>query len=377
MLTRRQFIAAGAVAGVGVLTAGVPSGLAAAERTMSESERMKSWNGSTGIDRLMLAGTLAASSHNTQPWYFRASEEYLDLVGDSDRLMGLADSRHREFYLSLGCALENTVLAAADSGVGVIIEESLASDSRAPYLRARFVAEGQTADPRLAAAIPLRQTNRGPFDTTRGVPTRVLRELEVLSGEGARVTWLTSEEDRARFTQLSVDATLAHVADTELQRDSHRWYRMRRSDAEQSRDGITVASANLSAPASLLLGLFPPSSDVFDDGWETATRDTHCGTAPAFGIVTVEAGDPSAWIMAGRSYQRLQLAATLEGIGVHPISQALTMRDRELAEGAGGRFASGLDGLGGAGEVALVFRIGYPLRTQPMSLRRDPVIKTT
>lgn len=46
-----------------------------------------------------------------------------------------------------------------------------------------------------------------------------------------------------------------------------------------------------------------------------ATRETHCGTAPAFGLIVVEnANDRGAWVHAGRVYQRLQLAATLEGI---------------------------------------------------------------
>ena len=159
-----------------------------------------------------------------------------------------------------------------------------------------------------------------------------------------------------------------------MQRDSHRWYRMRRTDAERFRDGITVASANLAFPVPLILGLMPPTPDSFDGGWAKATEETHCGTAPAFGMIVAErAGDHRAWLETGRAYGRMQLRATLTGIATHPLSQALAVRDREVSAGAPSAFASGLEKLAGPGEVVLAFRLGYPKREQQPSFRRAPV----
>jgi len=373
-MTRRDFVkgaagiaAVAAVAGVG--------GVVVWDRTTQPQNPTEAWNTATGIDRILLAATLAPSSHNTQPWRFRVDSKGIDLLGDLGRTMGKADPRLRELHVSIGCALENAAIAAASAGTPVVVDRVPGAPS-SHFARLRFAKQGARAgaNPDLAAAIPLRRTNRGPYDEKRAV-TPALAALGSLASENVRVVWLTDPDTRVRFSQLSAEATQAHVTDAEIQRDSHRWYRMSRSDAEKYRDGITVGGANLPGTVSLLMGLFPPTPESFDAGWAKATRDTHCGTAPAFGMLVVEdAGDHSAWVEAGRTYQRIQLAAAMKGVSTHPISQALAIRDREVMAGLPGPFSAGLAQLGGVGEVVLAFRIGYPTRQQRPSLRRAPVV---
>ncbi len=377
-MTRRDFVkgaagvtAVAAVAGVG--------GVIVWDRTTQPEDPVDVWNATVGTDRILLAATMAPSSHNTQPWRFRVGSQQIEIIADTDRTMGKADPRLRELHLSLGCALENAVIAAAAAGTPVAVEQVPGStgspDTHVATLRFSAEADGADANADLAPAIPKRRTNRGPFDEERPVAADTLATLGALASDAVRVVWLTDADARARFTDLSVKATEAHIADTEVQRDSHRWYRMSRSDAEKYRDGITVSGANLPWAISLLMGLLPPTPDSFDAGWAKATNDTHCGTAPAFGMLVVEnAGDTSAWVEAGRTYERIQLAAAMDGMSTHPISQALTIRDREVAAGSPGAFAGGLTELGGAGEVVLAFRIGYPTREQPPSMRRAPVV---
>ncbi len=373
-MTRRDFVkGAAGVTAVAALT-GV-GGTMAWNRATQPEDPSDAWSTATGIDRILLAATLAPSSHNTQPWRFRTNPEGIDLLGDTDRTMGRADPRLRELHVSLGCALENAAIAAAAAGTPVVIEQVPdAPDGHFATLRFAAETEGDGANAELATAIPRRRTNRGPFDE-RVVAPASLAALGALCNENVRVVWLTDPEARARFTDLSVKATEAHIADTELQLDSHRWYRMSQSDAEEYRDGITVRGANLPVVISLFMELFPPTPDSFDAGWAKATRTTHCGTAPVFGLLIGEnAGDKSEWVNVGRTYERMQLAATMKGLSMHPISQALAIRDREVSTGSAGPFSAGLAELGGAGEVALAFRLGYPTREQQPSMRRQPTL---
>ncbi|MBN2822253.1 MAG: twin-arginine translocation signal domain-containing protein [Coriobacteriia bacterium] len=374
-MTRRDFVKAAAGAAAVAAVAGTGS-IMIWDRTTQPEGPVEAWNAATGIDRILLAATMAPSSHNTQPWRFRADPEGIDVLADMDRTMGKADPRLRELHVSLGCALENAVIAAASAGTPVVADQVSGTPS-GRLTRLRFAAQGSGADANadLADAIPLRRTNRGPFDEARTVAPSELTALDSLASENVRVVWLTDPVARARFADLSMTATEAHIADAEIQRDSHRWYRMSRPDAEKYRDGITVSGANLPGAIGLIMGLFPPSPDSFDAGWAKATRDTHCGTAPAFGMLVVEnAGDKSAWVEAGRTYERIQLAGAMRGISTHPISQALAIRDREVVAGSPEVYSAGLTELGGAGEVVLAFRIGYPTREQPPSMRRAPVV---
>lgn len=373
-MTRRDFVKGAAGTAAVAAVAGV-GGIVAWDRTTQPEDPAEAWEAATGVDRILLAATMAPSSHNTQPWRFRTDPRGIDVLGDMDRTMGEADPRLRELHVSLGCALENAVIAAAGAGTPVAIEQVPGTPSN-HFARLRFETDDVTgsANAHLAAAIPLRRTNRGPFDEERTIAPVTLAAFDSLASENVRVAWLTDPAARARFTDLSVAATEAHIADAKIQRDSHRWYRMSRPQAESHRDGITVSGANLPGAISLIMGLFPPSPDAFDAGWAKATRETHCGTAPAFGMLVVEdAGDKSAWIEVGRTYERIQLAAAMKGISTHPISQALAIRDREVAAGSPGTFSDGLTDLGGTGEVVLAFRIGYPTREQPPSMRRAPV----
>ena len=377
MMTRRDFVK-GAVGVAAAAAVGGVAGVTVWDRSTQPEDPTEAWGTAQGIDRILLAATLAPSSHNTQPWRFRVGPESIDLLGDAGRTMGKADPRLRELHVSLGCALENAAIAAADAGTPLtIVQVPGAPGSHFATLRFAQGAAASAANANLAAAIPRRRTNRSAYDPKRTVASDTLTALGQLASANVRVTWLTASEACKRFSELSVNATIESVAEAAMQRDSHRWYRMDRDAADRYRDGVTVDGANLPGVVSLMMGLFPPTPVSFDAGWVDATRDTHCGTAPAFGLLVIEnAEDRSAWVEAGRTYQRIQLAATLKGISTHPISQSLAIRDRERAAGTAGAFTAGLNGLAGSGEVVLAFRIGYPTRVQQPSMRRTAVVES-
>ncbi len=376
MLSRREFLLGATAVGTVAAVGGVVSVASGKDARETDAAR-RAWKDAAGIDRILLAATFAANSHNTQPWRFRTSDGAIEVLADAGRGMGAADPRSRELYMSLGCAVENAVVAAADLGTPVDVEYASSSDGL-PFARLRFA--DRKADARdhasLAGAIAKRRTNRAPYDTKRQVPSAALESLSALVSAGVGAKWLTAQGVRARFGQLSFDATRDYVADKTIQRDSHRWYRLRGDEAERTREGITVRGANLPPIGALVLGLFPPTPDDFDKEWAKTTKESQCDTAPAVGLLTVGgSGDRTAWIEAGRTYQRMQLAAAAEGVVFQPISQALTLRDREVVAGVPGKYAAALTDLGGANEVVLAFRAGYPTREQAVSLRRAPVVE--
>lgn len=61
---------------------------------------------------------LAPSSHNTQPWKFRVVDGQIEVFMDEERWLRVADDDQRELPLSIGCALENLLIAAEHFGLG-------------------------------------------------------------------------------------------------------------------------------------------------------------------------------------------------------------------------------------------------------------------
>src|SRR5438105_2069360 len=69
----------------------------------TESEKLKF---------LLKFGVLAPSSHNTQPWSFSIEDNSILVYMEVGRRLPIADSNDRQLFLSIGCAIENIVIAA-------------------------------------------------------------------------------------------------------------------------------------------------------------------------------------------------------------------------------------------------------------------------
>jgi hypothetical protein len=321
---------------------------------------------------LVAAAILAASAHNTQPWAFVVQSDRIDLLADRRRTMGTMDPMGRELLISLGCALENLVLAARAHGLAATV--ALQPDTSNP---GHVASVGLlTADPDVSplyVAIPDRHTNRGAYDASRTIPPHVLDEMSRLAGESnATLTWLTAEDERGRFGQMTVDATAAILADSDQARDDFAWYRQDWHDIEQRRDGITMDSAGLGEPARIALRLLPASGqEQMQSGWLDATRERHVPTAAAYGLVHVRRRrDPAQLLEAGRLLQRVHLHATTRGLALQPLNQAFERADRE-ASTAGHEFTDRIRAISMPGrEIVTAFRVGHPTAAASPSPRR-------
>src|SRR4051794_38973142 len=60
--------------------------------------------------------TLAANSHNTQPWRFRVTGDAIEILPDLSRRTPAVDPDDHHLFVSLGCAATNLAIAAAASG---------------------------------------------------------------------------------------------------------------------------------------------------------------------------------------------------------------------------------------------------------------------
>jgi len=70
---------------------------------------------------LVRAAVLAASAHNAQPWLFAVTPARIDLFTVPSRNIGTIDPLQREMHISLGCALENLVLAGPPHGLATTV----------------------------------------------------------------------------------------------------------------------------------------------------------------------------------------------------------------------------------------------------------------
>ena len=349
--------------------------------TLDAHELWSTWRTETGIRGVAAAGALAASPHNTQPWHFDLAANRIDLHAVAERRIPITDASLREHYAGLGCALENMVRAAP--GLGFVPAVSLFPQGAESSLVARvqLVPSRGEPDP-LDVEIDRRHTNRGPYAATP-VPANTLQALTRVAEahRGIELVWLTSAAQRDEMSALLVEATKALIADEEQSVDSASWFRTSSRDVDTHRDGITLDAQTLDAFTLAAAKILPPQSrEAADRFWVDRAREEQCPTAAAYGILAVpDVADHHAQVLGGRALQAVHLAATAEGLGLHPMNQITERIDRNRALGEADQFSSRFGALLGrpAETLLLAFRIGYPERAALPSPRRTLDAVTT
>jgi hypothetical protein len=92
---------------------------------------------SAQLRELVRYATLAASGHNAQPWKFAIQRDAIEIHPDYTRRLPVVDPADRELWISLGCALENLLVAAHATGYVTEVTYPTAAD----FIHIRLVAD--------------------------------------------------------------------------------------------------------------------------------------------------------------------------------------------------------------------------------------------
>lgn len=298
--------------------------------------------------------TLAASSHNTQPWLFRLETDRIIILPDFSRRCPAVDPDDHHLYASLGCAAENLLLAAATVG----LQGHYSFDASVSGVRVDFERTTPSASP-LFDAIPTRQCSRVEYDGTPLVAGQ-LRDLESAGdGDGVRTLLLTDQDQKEQVARYVAEGNEAQFNDPAWARELKQWIRFSAREAVSRGDGLygpVMGSPSVPRWLGLLAMRFGFSAQKQN---QTDHRNTLSSSALA--VVFSDVDDRAHWVEAGRCYQRLALQAAALGLKTAFINQPV-----EVA-----RLRPDFARFLGIGERRpdLVVRIGYGPET-PRSLRR-------
>jgi nitroreductase len=318
----------------------------------------------TGVrdDReLIRCATLAASSHNSQPWRFRLAPDAITILPDPTRRCSVVDPDDAHLFKSLGCAAENLVQAAAAQGFDAEVRFDAEHDAVAVGLMPS-TAKSSTE---WFEAISTRQSTRLPFDGTP-VSTEDLDKLELAGhGPGVRIVMITDPEMIAQIGEFVAAGDTAQLTDREFRRELRSWIRFNPTTALRTGDGLAGRCAGSPSLPTWLGRLLAP---LVIRARPRADRDTaNIRSSAGIVVFATEHDDRLAWIEAGRAYQRLALQATALDIRTAFINQPIEVRSLRS------RFEAfvGLDGE----HAQLAIRLGHG-ELAPYSLRRpiDEVI---
>ncbi len=357
-MNRRQFTGAGSsVLASSTLLAACSAGRSEYEAAASSIWRIGSTQGLEAAalrTELVRYAALAPSSHNTQCWRFRLEEHAITILPDFTRRCPAVDPDDHHLFVSLGCAAENLVVAAAALGLRAEPGFDAASQSvRIALSAAPAVTSAQFK------AIAERQCTRGEYDG-KPLSTDELARLE-RAGVSSRVKLLllTERPKMEQVTDYVVQGNTAQMNDKAFVDELKAWIRFSGQDAVRLGDGLFAASSgNPVLPSwlgEMMLGLFfTPKAE--NDKYAKFLRSS-AGVA----VFIAEQADKASWVEVGRAYERFALEATALGVRCAFVNQPVEVVSLRT------QFASFL-GLGGQ-RPDLVVRFGRGPKLPP-SLRR-------
>jgi hypothetical protein len=275
---------------------------------------------------------LAPNPHNRQPWLVALrGEDEIDLWVDRERRLPATDPPDRQITLGCGAFIELLDLAARE--VGRRAEISLWPEGEPqPRLDARPVVhirltrgEPPARDP-LFAQITRRHTHRKPYDLRRP-PTQaeVGAVIAAATGPDMEAGVVDEAAKVRRLVDLAWRGWEVETNTPATNMETVRLMRIGAAEIARHRDGVALDGPAIEAMSRLGLvtpaTLADPNSSASRQGadmWRKMIEAT-----PAFFWLKSGGNSRVHQIAAGRAYARAHLAATAQGLSMHPWSMTL------------------------------------------------------
>ncbi|MDD1752028.1 MAG: hypothetical protein LUQ38_02925 [Methanotrichaceae archaeon] len=257
---------------------------------------------------LLRYAILAPSSHNTQSWRFKVNDSEIKVFADKNRWLSVADADQRELYISVGCALENLLVAAEHFGYGFNVTYFPKNGDEVALVKLHPDSSLSVhQDPRLFQSILIRHTNRMPYESKKDLEGALLKLRNYSADHGIQLYSTSDPKIKNAFRDLVVDSDLIQYSDVDYKSELGHWI-------GQGVMGPTGINAIIAQLAVVLL----------DMGKDQIKKDADLvNDTPVLGFVISKENDRESQVRSGQTFERIWLEATALGISIHPMSQAL------------------------------------------------------
>ncbi len=334
--------------------------------------------------RLAASGLLAASNHNMQPWKIeldKSNSMTFYLYADSSRMTKAVDPNARQMMISQGTFLEYVAVAGKKEGWNVDIklfpdgtyDESNLAESMDTNPVARIVlSNAQSQSSALYDATFLPDTNREAYKADQLSSTQV-STLESLSSENG--VFIKLYQDKYNLKEIggyALQSATVEAGVTRVMDESNVIFRANEYEKNQNRYGYSVEGQGTSGfMRNILQGLvtlFPSmntgkaASQNFINYTQTSVNNT-----PAYAMIVTIGNSRIEQVESGMLYSKLVLTGHTLGLVMQPLSQVLEEYPEMQAPYTAFKQEYAPDG----GTVQMLFRVGVPTKSTPLSMRRD------
>ncbi len=255
--------------------------------------------------------TQAPSGHNTQPWKFENIQDGIIIHPDFTRALPIVDADNHALFISLGCAVENLVIAASKKGYESIVNYPDDPNGAITVNHYKPDANNHTADD-LFDFIKTRQVTRNKYTNRRVEDTELETLRTSFNFEGVSVIFLNNKENFEKIIPLIIQGNNLQFQNKQFVNELTNWFRYTKSEAEKTKDGLWTAGMGL-PNMGRLIGNLIMKNFVSAKSESKRIEDILQHTA-GIAIFISEKNDVISWTNVGRAFQRFGLTATKLGI---------------------------------------------------------------
>jgi nitroreductase len=247
----------------------------------------------------------APSKHNTQPWKFQIAADTIALFPDFSRSLAVTDSDNHALYISLGCALENLIIAANE--FNYLAKPDTGTNENGLFVRVLLYEGGKIEKSGLFDYIVKQQVTRSKYNPRR-IPYGILRELSGdTQGEGVHLRLFLNETEIRSLIPYIINGNKQQSGNRLYVKELVTWFRFSEKEAKLKGDGLWSASFGLTAMGRFIgpVCMKMPVSSVRESRRPTELILTSSGLV----MFLVEKNNPVHWVRLGQCFQRFGLKA--------------------------------------------------------------------
>ncbi|MBI2038011.1 MAG: hypothetical protein HYT15_03755 [Candidatus Magasanikbacteria bacterium] len=264
---------------------------------------------------LLQFAILAPSTHNSQPWQFKIDSNKIYILPNFDKALPVGDKENHFLFLSLGCALENLLVAAQYYGFSFIIKYPSSGDKKIEITLTKIEKSG-VAEESLVSYIAKRITNRHKF-TDKLPAEEFLNTVRSLGTESMSVDVLSPGEKNNKVKQLVGRITPKLLNEPSFRRELSGYVKTNITKSKFGMPAFVMDVPNF-------LSLFVPTILKFVN-IEKLNKKKQEGaiSAAIFIVISAKNNNEEDWVKTGQAFQKINLLATKFNLFTHPMAAPL------------------------------------------------------
>lgn len=249
----------------------------------------------------------APSGHNTQPWKFENIENGIIIHPDFKRALPVVDIENYELYISLGCALENLLIAAKEKGYKFNVQYPKNSVSSI-LIELTKDETSQIMPDILLNEISNRQVSKIKYND-KPLSDNVVKQLgSCFNFEGISLLMLDSKKNFEKIIPLIIEANKLQFNNRDFLNELVHWIRFSKSEAEKKKDGIWSATMGMPGLGRLFGSLVMKNFVTANsEGKRLIDLLEH---SQGLVIFISDTYNTEAWVKTGQAFQIFGLTAT-------------------------------------------------------------------